>query len=90
MRDISFDQLLEAALDLQPEQRQALVQVLHLTPSFVQRDEPFAEIEVLGEAGAFSVFTELHDDHPHAARISDAELLAAAQCISCEWEEEPL
>jgi hypothetical protein len=90
MQELTFDQLLEAACTLAPQQRQALAQMLHLVSATPQADDSFIDAEVLNEAGSFSVFTPLHDSHPNQAVISDAALLAAAQCISCEWEEEPL
>jgi hypothetical protein len=88
MTDITFDQLLEATRSLMPHQRQVLAQMLHLISAAPEVDA-LTEADVLSEAGAFSVFTPLHDEHPHTTTISDAELVAAAQCISCEWEEEP-
>ena len=76
---------------LGPQQREALAQVLHLTTITLGEDESLADVEaeVLNEAGAFSVFAPLPEVHPHPAAITDAQLVAAAQCISCEWEEEP-
>jgi hypothetical protein len=61
--------------------------MLKLGTSFPASD-PFSETYVLNEAGAFSVFTTLADIHPRDAAITNAELDAASQCLSCEWEEE--
>lgn len=90
MQELTFDQLLEAASTLAPQQRQVLAQILHVATAAPQATDSFAGSEVLNEAGAFSVFTPLHDSHPHQTVISDEELIAASQCISCEWEEDPL
>jgi hypothetical protein len=90
MQELTFDQLLEATRTLGPQERQVLAQTLQLASALPQAADSFVEAEVLNEAGAFSVFTPLHDAHPHKTVITDAELVAAAQCISCEWEEDPL
>ena len=94
MQDISFDQLLEATRTLHPEQRQALVEVLRLAPlpdsavgSLIDSEE---NGEVLNEAGAFSVFAFLPAGHSIAGKVSEADLIAASQCISCEWDEETI
>lgn len=96
MQEISFDQLLEATRTLRPEQRQALAQVLRLgtiaegvfnSPADLYADA-LLDAEVLSEAGAYSVFAPLETEHTAAGTIADAELFAASQCISCEWEEE--
>lgn len=91
MQPIPFEQLIEAARSLEPQQRDALAQVLHLVSTTPAMENAFADVdaEVLNEAGAFSVFAPLPDEHPHAAAITDAQLIAATQCISCEWEDEP-
>lgn len=93
MQKISFEQLLEATRALEPEERRVLTHMLQFgdfTPSQGLSESAFAELEVLNEAGAYSVFMPL-DGLPAAPEaISDAELMAASQFISCEWEEEPL
>jgi len=93
MQKVSFEQLLEAARTLEPEQRRVLTHMLQFgdfTPPRHVEEGAFAELEVLNEAGAYSVFMPL-DGLPTAPEaISDSELMAASQCISCEWEEEPL
>lgn len=89
MQAISFDQLLEATRSLPLEQRQILAEMLSLSSVPQGDDDLVAAAEVLNEAGAYSVADPLVEDaHVQPARISDAELMAAAQCISCEWEEE--
>ena len=93
MQKISFEQLLEAARTLEPEERLVLTHILQFgdfAPPQDLRDGAFAELEVLNEAGAYSVYVPLDELPAMHEAISDAELMAASQCISCEWEEEPL
>ena len=90
MREISFEQLLEAARTLAPEQRRVLTHMLQLGVTVPPEDSTFVEADVLNEAGAYSVFTPLAEPSAAPEAISDAELIAASQCISCEWEEDPL
>lgn len=90
MREISFEQLLEAACTLEPEQRRILTHLLQIGVSVQAEDNAFAELDVLSEAGAYSVFTPLAELPAASEAISDVELIAASQCISCEWEEAPL
>jgi len=94
MQELTFDQLLEAARTLAPEQRQVLAQMLHIVSAMPQVGDAFTDAftdaEALNEAGAFSVFSPLPEPHPHQTVITNEELMAAVQCISCEWEEDPL
>ena len=90
MQEISFEQLLEAARTLEPEQRRVLSHMLQLGASVPAGDSTFVELDVLNEAGAYSVFTSLEEPSAAPEAISDAELIAASQCISSEWEEELL
>ncbi len=92
MSELTFDELVEATMQLEPELRQALLHLLQvaaptLTSSVTDADA-FTQTDVLSEAGAYSVFTPLMDSHPHATEATTAELMAAVQCLSCEWEEE--
>jgi hypothetical protein len=87
-RDLTFEDLVEASLRLQPEQRHLLAQLLQVTSTPQGGDDPLLQAEVLNEAGAYSVAAPLSDLHPHGHDATDAELLAAVQCISSEWEEE--
>lgn len=90
MPEMTFDELVEATMRLQPELRRTLVQLLHVTPPSTEHDDAFLQSEVLNEAGAYSVFSPLPEAPPHNADATGAELLAAVQSISSEWEEEPL
>lgn len=90
MSEISFEQLLEAVRILEPEQRRVLTHMLQFGASAPPEDNTFVELDVLNEAGAYSVFTPLAEPSAAPEAISDAELIAASQCISCEWEEDPL
>lgn len=88
MQDLTFEELVEATMRLQPELRHALVQLLHVTSPVGASEESLLQTEVLSEAGAYTVFAPLCDDHPHGLDATEAELLAAVQSLSCEWEEE--
>jgi hypothetical protein len=90
MHDFTFEDLVEATMRLEPDLRQMLAQLLDTAPSALTDDESLLQAEVLNEAGAYSVFTPLSDAHPHAADATDADLLAAVQSLSSEWEEEPV
>jgi hypothetical protein len=90
MHDFTFEELVEATMRLDPDLRQMLAQLLDSAPSAEVDEEALLQAEVLNEAGAYSVFTPLCDAHPHAADATDAELLAAVQALSSEWEEEPV
>lgn len=93
MQSISFEQLLDAARSLEPEQRRVLAHLLQFgdfaAPQAIE-DGALVEAEVLNEAGAYSVFAPLADPAAAPGTISEAELIAAVQSISCEWEEEPV
>jgi hypothetical protein len=90
MQALTFEDLLEASMRLEPGLRHALVQLLEVTPDATAAEESALQSGVLSEAGAYSVFAPLSDVHPHAAEATAAELLAAVQCLSSEWEEEPV
>jgi hypothetical protein len=90
MQDLTFEEVVEATMRLQPELRHVLVQLLQVTPPVAGSDESDLQSDVLKEAGAYSVFAPLCHDHPHGGDATDADLLAAVQSLSCEWEEEPV
>jgi hypothetical protein len=88
MRDFTFEELVEATMRLEPELRHSLVQLLHITPLAAEDDDAMLQSEALNEAGAYSVFTPLPDAPPHNHDATEAELLAAVQALSSEWEGE--
>ena len=91
MQALTFEELVEASMQLEPGLRHALVHLLDVTPvAAAAAEESALQSGVLGEAGAYSVFAPLCDVHPHAAEATAADLLAAVQCLSSEWEEEPV
>jgi hypothetical protein len=90
MQDFTFEELVEATMRLDPDLRQMLAQLLDSAPTAEVDEEALQQAEVLNEAGAYSVFMPLCDAHPHAPEATDAELLAAVQALSSEWEEEPI
>ncbi len=90
MQDFTFEELVEATMRLDPDLRQMLALLLDSAPAAELDEESLQQAEVLNEAGAYSVSTPLCDAHPHAPDATDAELLAAVQALSSEWEEEPV
>jgi hypothetical protein len=90
MQALTFEDLVEASMQLEPGLRHALVQLLDVTPVATAAEESALQSGVLSEAGAYSVFAPLCDVHPHAAEATAADLLAAVQCLSSEWEDEPV
>lgn len=90
MQALTFQDLVEATKHLDTDLRHALVQLLEVTPPAADAEESVLQAEILSEAGAYSVFTPLCDVHPHAAEATEADLLAAVQSLSSEWEEEPI
>lgn len=90
MQDLTFDELVEATMRLEPELRHTLAQLLHVASPAAGNEDSFLQADVLNEAGAYSVFAPLCDEHPHGLDATDADLLAAVQSLSSEWEEEPV
>jgi hypothetical protein len=90
IQELTFEDLVEATLRLEPEKRQVLAQLLHVSPTQTVEDDSFPASAFLNEAGAYSVSLALDDVHPQSHVVTEAELLAAVQSISSEWEDEPL
>ncbi len=90
IQELTFEELVEATRRLEPEQRHVLAQLLHVSPTQTIHEDSFPATAFLNEAGAYSVFAALDDVHPQPHAATEAELLAAVQSISSEWEEEPL
>jgi hypothetical protein len=90
MQEFTFEELVEATRRLNPDLRQVLAQLLDAAPAAIDDEESLLQAEVLNEAGAYSVFTPLPATRPHAAQATAADLLAAVQSLSSEWEEEPV
>lgn len=99
MSSLTFEQLVDAAIRLQPELRTALVQLLQIAPLPHPADPPglptedddsLEELEALREAGAFEVAAPLTDAHSHSHLVAEADLLAAVQSMATGWEDDPL
>ena len=91
---MTFEQVLTAALALRPEQKAALVKTLQVAPgpsADPPRAQLIAELEALRAAGAFEHVTSLRNRYPAPALkyVSDQQLLAAIHESSNEWEADP-
>jgi len=88
---MTFEQVLEAALSLHPEQKAVLVKTLQVTPSASAdptRAQLIAELEALRAAGAFKHVTSLRNPYPTPSlkTVNDKQLLAAIHETANEWE----
>jgi hypothetical protein len=89
--EMTFEQVLKAALSLRPEQKTILVKTLQVAPNAPAdptRAQLIAELEVLRAAGAFERVTSLRNQYPAPAlkTVSDKQLLAAIHETANEWE----
>lgn len=89
--EMTFEQVLKAALLLRPEQKAALVKTLQVLPSPAAdptRAQLIAELHALRSAGAFEQVTSLRNQYPAPSLTytSDQQLLAAIHEIANEWE----
>ena len=76
MQVLTFDELVEATMRLEPELRHTLVQLLYVSPPAAGKEDTFLQADVLNEAGAYSVFAPLCAEHPHGQDATEADLLA--------------
>lgn len=91
MVDMTFEQVLKAALSLRPEQKAVLVktlQVAPVTPADPTRAQLIAELEALRAAGAFAHVSSLRNQYPAPSlkSVNDNQLRAAIHEASSEWE----
>jgi hypothetical protein len=89
--EMTFEQVLKAALSLRPEQKTILVKTLQVAPNAPAdptRAQLIAELEALRAAGAFEHVTSLRNQYPASSLkyVSDKEVLAAIHETSNEWE----
>jgi hypothetical protein len=89
--EMTFEQVLKAALSLRPEQKAVLVKTLQVapnTPADPTRAQLIAELEALRAVGAFEHVTSLRNRYPTPSlkTVSDKQLLAAIHETSNEWE----
>jgi hypothetical protein len=93
MIDISFEELVEAAQKLRPEQKAALVQTLQPEIVFEEipltREQAIAELEALRAAGAFNGVESMRGKYAHPELdVSGEELNAYLREVGTEWEKE--
>ena len=91
MIEMTFEQVLKAALSLRPQQKAILVKTLQVGPSASAdptRAQLIAELEALRAAGAFKHVTSLRNLYPAPSlkTVSDKQLLAAIHQTSNAWE----
>ena len=91
MLQMTFEQVLTAALALRPEQKAVLVKTLQVAPgpsADPSRAQLIAELEALRAAGAFEHAISLRNQFPAPSLkyVSDQQLLAAIHESSNEWE----
>jgi hypothetical protein len=91
MSQMTFEQVLTAVLSLRPEQKQALVSVLHTDASGSSnpaREQLLLELRALRQAGAFERVDSLRNQYyaPSLERVSDEELLSVIHENAVEWE----
>jgi hypothetical protein len=91
MIEMTFDQVLKAALSLRPEQKAILVKTLQVAPeapATPTRAQLIAELQALRAARAFEHVTSLRNQYPAPSlkHISDRQILAAIHETSSEWE----
>lgn len=90
MIEMTFEQVVQAARRLRPEQQAALVKSLQVEPVSLNltRRELLAELRALRSAGAFDRVTSLRNRfaNPSLAYVSDEQLLAVIHEAAAEWE----
>ena len=87
--DLTFEQLVEAAHKLRPDQKATLVWTLGAEqPSGLTRAMVIAETQALRAAGAFDHVVSLRNSFPRSEfmRISDAQLLTVIHEEAIAWE----
>lgn len=91
MADLTFDEILQAAQKLTPEQKAVLVETLKApeTPGLT-REKVLAEFERRQAAGLFKNAESLRNKYynPALEDLTDEQLLADIHEIATEWEKE--
>jgi hypothetical protein len=92
MADITFEEILQAAQKLNPQQRALLAQSLEIPVPDMgpTREELIAELEALQAAGAFNNVESLRNKfaNPSFAALTDKQILADIREAATEWEKE--
>jgi hypothetical protein len=91
MADITFEEILQAAQKLNPQQKALLIQSLEIPPlDMPTREELIAELEALRAAGAFDNVESLRNKYANPAfdALTDEQLSADIREAATEWEKE--
>lgn len=92
MADITFEEILQAAQKLNPQQKALLAQSLEIPPLDMgpTREELIAELEALRSAGAFDNVESLRNKYanPMLEALTDEQLSADIHEAATEWEKE--
>jgi hypothetical protein len=90
--EITFEEILQAAQKLNPQQKALLAQSLEIPPLDMgpTREELIAELEALRAAGAFDHVESLRNKYANPAldALTDAQLSADIHEAATEWEKE--
>lgn len=92
MAEITFDEIVQAARKLSPQQKSLLAQSLELPPLDIgpTREELIAELKTLRASGAFDNVESLRNKYANPALhdLTDKQLLADIHEAATEWEKE--
>jgi len=92
MADITFEEILQAAQKLNPQQKALLIQSLEIPPVDIgpTREELIAELEALRAAGAFDNVESPRNKYANPAleALTDEQLSADIHEAATEWEKE--
>jgi len=87
MVDITFEEIMQAAQALTPQQKALLRESLDIEPT---REQLITELEELRNAGAFKNIESLRNRYanPAVSDLSDEQLSADIHEAATEWEQE--
>jgi hypothetical protein len=92
MAEITFEEIMQAAQKLSPQQKALLAQSLDSPPLDIgpTREELIVELETLRAAGAFDNVESLRNKYANPAldKLMDEQLLADIHEAATEWEKE--
>ncbi len=92
MSDITFEEIIQAAQKLNPQQKALLIRSLEMPPFDLgpTREELITELEVLRSAGAFNSVESLRNKfaNPALNDLTDDQLSADIHDAATEWEKE--
>lgn len=90
MADITFEEIVQAAQKLSPEQKAALVYSLKLDRKIsLTREQAIAELEALRTVGAFENVESLRGKYARPdVEVSEEALNAHLHQVGTEWEQD--